>query len=100
MKQLLVLLLTATIAGAGCRKASSPSAPAAPPSASPVEQVNQLAGGITPPPQTKYFKGSIGSSLDLQMKLVREGDNLTGSYFYQKVGTRITLRGTVDKTGT
>ena len=100
MKQLLVLLLTATIAGAGCRKATSPSAPAAPPpSASPVEQLNQLAGGTTPPPQTKYFKGSIGSSLDLQMKLVREGDNVTGSYFYQKVGTRITLRGTVDKSG-
>ena len=100
MKQLLVLLLTATIAGAGCRKASSPSAPAAPPpSASPAEQLNHMAGGTTPPPQTKYFKGSIGSSLDLQMKLVREGDNLTGSYFYQKVGTRITLRGTVDKNG-
>lgn len=100
MKQLLVLLLTATIAGVGCRKATSPSAPAAPPpSASPVEQVSQLTGGATPPPQTKYFKGSIGSSLDLQMKLVREGDNLTGSYFYQKVGARITLRGTVDKSG-
>lgn len=33
------------------------------------------------------------------MKLVREGDKLTGSYFYQKVGTRISLRGTVDKDG-
>ncbi|HKR14192.1 MAG TPA: DUF3298 domain-containing protein, partial [Pyrinomonadaceae bacterium] len=42
---------------------------------------------------------SIGASLDLQMKLVREGDQLTGSYFYEKVGTRINLRGTVDKDG-
>ena len=33
------------------------------------------------------------------MKLVRNGDQLTGSYFYQKVGTRITLKGTVDKDG-
>ena len=33
------------------------------------------------------------------MKLVRDGDKLTGSYFYQRVGTRITLRGTVDKDG-
>ena len=100
MKKLVVLLLMAIIAGAACRKASAPSAPAAPAAAaSPVEQLNHLAGGTTPPPQTKYFKGSIGSSLDLQMKLVREGDNLTGSYFYQKVGTRITLRGTVDKNG-
>lgn len=47
----------------------------------------------------KYFKGSIGTSLDLQMKLVRDGDQLTGSYFYEKVGTRINLRGTVDKDG-
>ena len=33
------------------------------------------------------------------MKLVKNGDQLTGSYFYQKVGTRITLRGTVDTHG-
>jgi len=100
MKKLAVLLLLAMIAGAGCRRASSPSVSATPsPAASPAEQLNHLAGGTTPPPQTKYFKGSIGSTLDLQMKLVREGDNLTGSYFYQKVGTRITLRGTVDKNG-
>jgi hypothetical protein len=100
MKKLVVILLMALIGGAACRKSSSPSAPAAAaPSASPVEQLNHPVGGTTPPPQTKYFKGSIGSSLDLQMKLVREGDNLTGSYFYQKVGTRITLRGTVDKNG-
>jgi len=33
------------------------------------------------------------------MKLVRTGDQLAGSYFYQKVGTRIDLRGTVDKDG-
>ena len=50
-------------------------------------------------PQVKHFKGSIGSSLDLQMKLVRTGDLLAGSYFYQKVGTRINLRGNVDKGG-
>lgn len=65
----------------------------------PNEQPVNVVGGATPPPQTKHFKGSIGSTLDLQMKLVRDGDNLTGSYFYQKVGTRISLRGTVDKLG-
>lgn len=56
-------------------------------------------GGSTPAPVTRHFKGSIGSSLDLQMKLVRTGDQLGGSYFYQKVGTPIDLRGTVDKDG-
>ena len=33
------------------------------------------------------------------MKLVRTGDQLAGSYFYQRVGTRIDLRGNVDKDG-
>ena len=33
------------------------------------------------------------------MKLVRSGDQLTGSYFYQRIGTRINLRGTLDKDG-
>ena len=33
------------------------------------------------------------------MKLVRTGDQLSGSYFYQKVGARIDLRGNVDKDG-
>ncbi|HEY6119827.1 MAG TPA: DUF3298 and DUF4163 domain-containing protein [Pyrinomonadaceae bacterium] len=49
--------------------------------------------------ETKYFKGSIGSALGLQMKLVRDGVNLTGQYFYQKIGTRIDLRGSIDKDG-
>jgi len=33
------------------------------------------------------------------MKLVRAGDQLSGSYFYQKVGTKIDVRGNVDKDG-
>lgn len=33
------------------------------------------------------------------MKLVRDGDKLTGSYSYEKIGIRISLRGTVDKDG-
>lgn len=53
-------------------------------------------GGATPAAETRYFKGSIGSTLGLQMKLVREGAVLSGSYFYQKVGTKIDLRGSID----
>ena len=99
-RSIVALLLLSSIALAGCRKSSTPqpAAPAATPAPA-EQQLNHPVGGTTPPPQTKHFKGSIGSTLDLQMKLVREGDKLTGSYFYQKVGTRITLRGTVDKDG-
>jgi hypothetical protein len=100
-RSIVVFLLLMSIAVAGCRKSSAPPSPAATAATpSPAEQqLNHPVGGTTPPPQTKHFKGSIGSTLDLQMKLVKDGDKLTGSYFYQKVGTRITLRGTVDKDG-
>src|SRR5215211_7291451 len=93
------LIVACLLVSPGCRKTSTPP-PAAPPgTATPSPELSHVAGGETPAPQTKYFKGSIGSSLDLQMKLVRTGDQLAGSYFYQKVGTRIDLRGNVDKDG-
>jgi hypothetical protein len=81
---------------AGCKRASTPAAPAgAPPTAAPSPQLTDVPGGAIPAPQTKYFKGSIGTSLDLQMKLVRTADQLSGSYFYQRIGTRINLRGKI-----
>ena len=61
--------------------------------------MSQVQGGNTPAPETKYFKGSIGSSLDLQMRLVRNAEQLSGSYYYQRVGTRINLRGTISPDG-
>jgi Protein of unknown function (DUF3298)/Deacetylase PdaC len=82
----------------GCRKTSTlPSPPTTQPS--PVSQLDHSQGGATTVAETKHFKGSIGTSLDLQMKLVRTGDQLAGSYFYQKIGTRIDVRGNVDKDG-
>jgi Protein of unknown function (DUF3298)/Deacetylase PdaC len=101
MNKIAALLLATLLVGVACRKGSTPPAASSmpPPTATPAEQLNHPIGGATAPPQTKYFKGSIGTSLDLQMKLVREGDQVTGSYFYEKIGTRINLRGTVDKDG-
>jgi len=93
---LIVILLLLSIS---CRKNST--SPAAPPTTQPppVAQLDHSQGGATVLAETKHFKGSIGTSLDLQMKLVRTGDQLAGSYFYQKVGTRIDVRGNVDKDG-
>lgn len=94
------LIIACLIVSFGCRKTSTPPPTAPPPgTATPSPELSHAAGGETPAPQTKHFKGSIGSSLDLQMKLVRTGDQLAGSYFYQKIGTRINLRGNVDKDG-
>ena len=99
MKVLLIsgLVLVAVLV-AGCKKTSTPAPSAAPVTAPGLPQLPQAQGGITPS-ETKYFKGSIGSSLDLQMKLVRTAGELSGSYFYQRIGTRITLRGTVEPDG-
>src|SRR6476659_10682019 len=99
MKPRASLIIVFLFLSIGCRKTSTP--PAAPPTTqpSPVSQLDHSQGGSTVVAETKHFKGSIGTSLDLQMKLVRTGDQLAGSYFYQKVGTRIDVRGSVDKDG-
>ena len=93
---MIVVLLVFSI---GCRKTSTPPATTPTTQPSPVAQLDHSQGGTTVLAETKHFKGSIGTSLDLQMKLIRTGDQLAGSYYYQKVGTRIDVRGSVDKDG-
>ena len=46
-----------------------------------------------------YFRGMIAGNLRIEMTLLRDGERLTGSYFYPKVGKNIALSGTVDKDG-
>ena len=92
------LIVACLLLSLGCRRTSSPPSTTPPPTGSPAPELSSQ-GGDTTAPQVKHFKGSIGSSLDLQMKLVRTGDLLAGSYFYQKIGTRINLRGNVDPAG-
>src|SRR5215216_3151048 len=101
MKMRICIFLLCLLISFGCRKTAAPAPTNAPAQAqaSPATLLEHSQGGATPTAQTKHFKGSIGSSLDLQMKLVRTGDQLAGSYFYQKIGTRIDLRGNVDKDG-
>lgn len=102
MKRYLVLsLFLCCVLGLSCKKKTtttdvSSSAPNAP--SGPITQTNPV-GGSTIVPVTKYFNGSIGSSLDLKMMLVRTGDQLNGNYYYQKIGTKIELRGSIDKDG-
>ncbi|HLA12110.1 MAG TPA: DUF3298 and DUF4163 domain-containing protein [Pyrinomonadaceae bacterium] len=99
-------LLTALLVGlvlwtVGCRQSSAPQqavATAAEPS--PAQPESQAPdGGEIRPAEVRFFKGSIGSALGLQMKLIRDRETVTGNYFYKKVGTRIELKGSVDKDG-
>src|SRR5918911_3491905 len=57
------------------------------------------AGGIAPSDETRTFRGEIGDQNRIEMKLVRAGDRLTGTYSYEKVGTPINLSGTIDAKG-
>lgn len=98
-KPLLMALAVIVLFGVtACRRNAVPTEPTALSPADVAERQHPDSGAV-PVVQTKFFKGSIGSALDLQMKLAREGDSLTGSYFYQRVGTKIDLRGNVDKDG-
>ena len=59
-------------------------------------------GGPAPTGEKFYFRGTITAgtgNLKIEMALVRDGDRLTGTYFYPKVGKNIALSGTVDKSG-
>ncbi len=97
MRRLAVLALIAVVGVTACRKNSAPGEQTAGPADGAARQHPE--GGVMPAAETKFFRGSIGSALGLQMKLVREGENLTGSYSYQKIGTKIDLRGNIDKDG-
>ena len=94
----LALAVIAFLSISACRKNSTTTEPTV---AGPPENTERQhpEGGATTAAETKFFKGSIGSALGLQMKLVRDGEKLTGSYLYQKVGKKIDVRGTVDKDG-
>lgn len=49
-------------------------------------------------PNEKTFRGMI-NGIEFQMNLVREGDALSGSYFYTKVGKDLKLAGKIEKNG-
>ena len=47
---------------------------------------------------TKIFRGMI-NGIGFEMNLTRDGDKLSGTYFYTKVGKPLKLSGKIDKTG-
>ncbi len=84
----------------GCKRVSTTPAPGAQQTpASEASDQHHAEGGSTIVTETKHFKGSIGNTLDLQMKLIKTGELLNGHYSYQKIGKPITLRGSVQKDG-
>jgi uncharacterized protein DUF3298/peptidoglycan-N-acetylmuramic acid deacetylase PdaC-like protein len=91
----LLLLFGLVVAGA-CRKQISEQHPAASPT--PASAQNAPAGGTVQAGDKYFFRGTI-ANLSIEMQLLRDGDRLTGTYFYPKVGKNIALTGTVDSSG-
>jgi hypothetical protein len=57
------------------------------------------AGSVATSGEKFYFRGTIGSNLKIEMTLLRDGERVTGTYFYPKVGKNIDLKGAIDKSG-
>jgi hypothetical protein len=55
-------------------------------------QAPQWSGPLT-------LRGEIAHELNIEMKLVRQGSKLSGSYAYERIGNTIPVRGTIDETG-
>jgi hypothetical protein len=95
---LFLLPLIAVIALDGCRKQPAQSQQNANSNATPSAQ-DSPASGVATNGEKFYFRGMIAGNLRIEMTLLRDGERLTGSYFYPKVGKNIALSGTVDKDG-
>jgi len=97
-KQLIFLsLVLAVISTGACRKQpaeNQQNANRATPS------LQETAGGGAAQAGDKfYFHGTIANDLKIEMTLMRDGQQLSGTYFYPKVGKNIGVKGTVDKSG-
>src|ERR1700731_3594058 len=81
------------LAAGACRKQSSGQPPVA--AASPVVQ-DAPVGGVAQAGDKYFFRGTI-ANLSIEMQLLRDGDRVSGTYLYPRIGKNIALAGTVDK---
>ena len=97
-RQLLFYFLVIALSASGaCRKQAGNQQNANSNAATP-QQEAPVSGAATTG-EKFYFRGTIAGNLKIEMALVRDGERLTGSYFYPKVGKNIELKGTIDKDG-
>lgn len=91
----IISIVIAALAFGACRKTVSEQQQT--PSPTPVAQQEAAPlGGTAQAGQKYFFRGTI-ASLSIEMQLVRDGEQLSGTYFYPKIGKNISLSGAVDK---
>jgi len=100
LRRLEILLLTAACAVFGaCRKQSINQQTT---NSNLAVTQEKPAGGEASVGERSYFRGTIAAganNLKIELTLLRDGERVSGSYFYPKVGKNIELNGTIDKDG-
>lgn len=92
---ILLFLVVALITLGACRKQSTQQTANTNTAAAPEAPF----GGKAMAGDKSYFRGTIANNLSIEMTLVRDGERVTGTYFYPRVGKNINLAGTIDKDG-
>ena len=107
LKNIAILLITAAFAATACMKPqteinASGENPAEQKGAAGAAQSNSSSRENEPDnvknQNAKKFRGMI-NGIGFEMNLIREGDKLSGTYFYTKVGKDLKISGTIDKNG-
>jgi uncharacterized protein DUF3298/peptidoglycan-N-acetylmuramic acid deacetylase PdaC-like protein len=94
IKTHLVLLIIAGVVLCGACRKSTPNQNSNSNATTSVPET--LGGGAAPAGEKLNFRGAI-ANLSIEMNLVREGERLSGTYFYPRVGKNIDLKGEIDK---
>ena len=90
----LVLTFVIFFAFGACRKQAPNQTQA---NISPTPTPEAPIGGTAPAGEKFFFRGTIAGNLAIEMVLLKDGDHLTGTYMYPKIGKDIALTGTIDK---
>src|SRR5881398_1618890 len=93
-RALIFVLLVSAIAGA-CRKQEANKSQA---NNSTPAAMEAPSGGEAQRGDKFLFRGNI-ANLSIEMSLVRDGDRVSGTYFYPRVGKNIAVTGTVNSAG-
>jgi Protein of unknown function (DUF3298) len=97
-RTIIVFVIITTILGpTACRKTAPTNQTTITPAATPTPDAP--FGGAATVGDRYYFRGTIANNLKIEMNILRDRDQITGSYFYPRVGKNIDLKGSIDKDG-
>jgi Protein of unknown function (DUF3298)/Deacetylase PdaC len=87
----LLLILTVIVLLGACRKSTKTNTN----SNATGTLTETVGGGAAPAGEKFFFRGRINYDLKVEMTLVRDGEQVTGTYFYPRIGKNINLKGTI-----